>query len=120
MVVRVAEVKSHKFNLKGMKRARSSIKRDEYGNPIDISKRSNLYNRRWRKASAMWLRNHPLCVHCEKKGLITPACEVDHIVPHRGSQAIFWDETNWQSLCKPHHSAKTAREVNQRGTYGTA
>jgi len=35
---------------------------------------------------------------------------VDHIVPHRGDRALFWDTSNWQPLCKPHHDAKTARE----------
>jgi 5-methylcytosine-specific restriction protein A len=38
------------------------------------------------------------------------ATEVDHKVPHRGDQDLFWDTSNWQSLCKPCHSAKTARE----------
>jgi len=53
--------------------------------------------------------NHPLCVACEGKGMVTAANEVDHIVPHRGDQALMWDEANWQALCKPCHSAKTAR-----------
>jgi 5-methylcytosine-specific restriction endonuclease McrA len=35
--------------------------------------------------------------------------EVDHIVPKK--QGGTDDESNLQSLCKPHHSAKTAREV---------
>lgn len=41
-----------------------------------------------------------------------PATVVDHIIPHRGdlSSAAFWDETNWQPLCKRHHDRKTARE----------
>ena len=32
---------------------------------------------------------------------------VDHIVPHRGDQALFWDEQNWQPLCKSCHDKKT-------------
>jgi 5-methylcytosine-specific restriction protein A len=35
---------------------------------------------------------------------------VDHIIPHRGDQALFWDEENWQPLCLVCHNAKTARE----------
>ncbi|WP_338100978.1 hypothetical protein [Roseovarius nubinhibens] len=31
--------------------------------------------------------------------------------PHRGDRAKFFDRTNWQALCKPCHSRKTAREV---------
>jgi 5-methylcytosine-specific restriction endonuclease McrA len=27
---------------------------------------------------------------------------VDHIKPHRGDQNLFWDQTNWQALCRRH------------------
>ena len=32
---------------------------------------------------------------------------VDHIVPHRGDARLFWDEDNWQPLCKSCHDRKT-------------
>jgi 5-methylcytosine-specific restriction protein A len=51
-----------------------------------------------------------LCVPCKAAGRLVPATVVDHVVPHRGDPALFWDERNWQSLCKPCHDAKTARE----------
>jgi 5-methylcytosine-specific restriction protein A len=35
---------------------------------------------------------------------------VDHIVPHRGREQLFWDESNWQALCKPCHDKKTGEE----------
>jgi len=39
------------------------------------------------------------------------AVVVDHIIPHRGDLALFWDEkNNWQALCHRCHSRKTARE----------
>ena len=41
---------------------------------------------------------------------------VDHIVPHRGDQKLFWDKSNWQPLCKACHDRKTWREDN-RPTY---
>ncbi len=68
------------------------------------------YNRQWQKARAIYLRAHPLCVHCEEAGRLTPATEVDHIIPHRGDKALFWDRSNWQSLCKRCHSRKTVME----------
>lgn len=68
------------------------------------------YSYRWQQASAGWLRSHPLCVHCERAGLVVAATEVDHIVPHKGDMTIFWDNTNWQSLCNSCHSTKTATE----------
>lgn len=68
------------------------------------------YTARWRKARDGWLRSHPLCVHCEQQGRVRAANEVDHIQPHKGDIVLFWDNTNWQSLCKPCHSLKTATE----------
>lgn len=68
------------------------------------------YNSRWRKARATYLKRHPLCRQCEDEGLITAATVVDHIVPHRGDQGLFWDTDNWQPLCKRHHDTKTVRE----------
>lgn len=65
----------------------------------------------WRKASRAWLRNNPICVDCDELGLVVLASEVDHVAPHRGDRQKFWDRSNWQSLCKPCHSRKTAREV---------
>lgn len=68
------------------------------------------YGSRWRKARAAYLARHPLCAQCARKGRIAAASVVDHIVPHKGDQALFWDVANWQPLCKPCHDAKTARE----------
>lgn len=75
------------------------------------------YDGEWRKAALAYLREHPLCVHCERAGRVVPAKEVDHIKPHRGDHALFWDENNWQGLCKPCHSTKTATED---GGFGNA
>jgi hypothetical protein len=32
------------------------------------------------------------------------ATVVDHIKPHHGDKALFWDKTNWAGLCVDHHS----------------
>ncbi len=68
------------------------------------------YGRRWRKARRLYLREHPLCVQCEAEGTIMAATVVDHVVPHRGDYNLFWDESNWQAMCKPCHDRKTGRE----------
>lgn len=69
-----------------------------------------LYGTAWRQARAAYLRQHPLCVglQCQLDGLLTPACVVDHIRPHKGDRRLFWDVANWQALCKPCHDSKTA------------
>ena len=68
------------------------------------------YGARWRRARAAYLARNPLCVPCQAAGRLAPATVVDHRVPHRGDQKLFWNEGNWQGLCKPCHDAKTARE----------
>jgi 5-methylcytosine-specific restriction protein A len=66
------------------------------------------YDYRWQQARERFLMRHPLCVMCEAQGRVTAASEVDHITPHRGDETLFWDQLNWQPLCKSHHSSKTA------------
>ncbi|WP_257572548.1 HNH endonuclease [Janthinobacterium sp. UMAB-56] len=97
------------------------------------------YGYAWQKARVGHLRSHPFCVYCLRDpvyaairsmapssailrcaelGLAAPmASVVDHIEPHRGDQALFWNKANWQSLCATHHSADKQREeaVLRRG-----
>ena len=65
------------------------------------------YDGRWRKARIAFLQRNPLCVECMRKGVLTPATVVDHIIPHRGDKDLFWNEENWQPLCKSCHDRKT-------------
>ena len=71
---------------------------------------ASMYNYRWQKVRDLWLIDNPLCVHCLDNGIIMSANEVDHIVPHKGDLTLFWDHTNYQSLCKSCHSVKTRGE----------
>ena len=69
------------------------------------------YGPQWQKARKAFLAEHPLCVMCGREGRIEAATVVDHKVPHRGDQALFWDVMNWQSLCGFHHNrAKQSEE----------
>lgn len=34
---------------------------------------------------------------------------VDHIIPHRGDEALFWDETNLQAVSKEYHDREKQR-----------
>lgn len=63
------------------------------------------YGSRWQRARLRFLREHPLCEMCEAKGRVTAAAVVDHRIPHRGDPVLFWDESNWSALCKPHHDS---------------
>jgi len=65
------------------------------------------YSSRWQRARKLFLQKNPLCALCEIKGKLTPATVVDHITPHRGDDDLFWDDNNWQPLCKKCHDIKT-------------
>lgn len=51
----------------------------------------------------------------EKLGQVVLAEIVDHIKPHRGDMALFWDSDNWQSLCKHCHDSHKQR-LEKSGT----
>jgi len=68
------------------------------------------YTRRWSKARKIFLTEHPFCVLCEADGYSVPATVVDHKIPHRSNNdELFWNEDNWQPLCKTCHDLKTAK-----------
>lgn len=79
-------------------------------NRNNASKRG--YNSKWQRARDRFLRAQPLCAECEKAGKFIKATVVDHKIPHRGDQKLFWDEENWQPLCKSCHDKKTWSEDN--------
>ena len=64
------------------------------------------YDRRWRKIRATVLADEPLCRMCSAAGRVTAATEVDHI----DGNAWNRDRSNLRPLCKPCHSARTARD----------
>ena len=78
---------------------------------LSINKRESAeergYDSRWRTARKRFLNSNPLCVYCLKDNKIVKAAVVDHIIPHRGDIKLFWDESNWQGLCKRCHDRKT-------------
>jgi len=73
------------------------------------------YTVKWRVARLDYLSKNPLCVTCAKRGITTFATVVDHIVPHKGDYKLFWDRSNWQSMCKVCHDSKTAKETEGFG-----
>lgn len=70
------------------------------------------YGYRWTQYRLSFLRANPLCVRCGVAAVV-----VDHITPHKGDVALFWDRANHQSLCKRDHDIKTSTED---GGFGNA
>ena len=63
------------------------------------------YDRKWEKRRKWHLEAEPFCRECGK-----PGREVDHVIPHRGVEWLFELKGNLQTLCKAHHTRKTAAE----------
>jgi 5-methylcytosine-specific restriction protein A len=81
------------------------------------------YDYKWVKLRNWFIKRNPLCVDCLKIGITTAwttavikgklkrvSNEVDHIIPHKGNLRLKTDPNNLQTLCKSHHSRKTATE----------
>lgn len=71
------------------------------------------YGHKWRKARNLYLQANPLCVYCQEDGRIEPATVVNHVIPHKGDQTLFWDQENWAAVCRLHHDSTIAREENR-------
>ena len=93
----------------------------------------NVYNNaRWRSARSTHLQRNPFCVMCLQQGRHELASAVDHIVPHKLEQALmsrdnvkikqaqklFWDSSNYQSLCDTHHSSTKQRMERRNEAIG--
>lgn len=68
---------------------------------------------RWRKLRDAHIAREPVCRHCLKYDIVTPAKVVDHIIEIEDGGEI-WNPDNLQSLCHSCHNAKTAREAIKR------
>ncbi len=72
---------------------------------------------RYKRLRLNFRRAHPLCAECKRRGIIKAADEIDHIIPVEKAPELFWDQTNWQALCRrPCHEAKTANENRREET----
>lgn len=77
--------------------------------------RARGYSTAWQKYARAYLKRHRWCELCTHRGRNVRARVVDHIVPHRGDQRLFWDPANHQPLCGTcHNSAKQAAERTGR------
>lgn len=68
----------------------------------------------WQRARAVFLQRNPLCMMCQQQGRIARADVVDHVIPHKGDEVLFWDVSNWQGLCTAHHSS-TKQRIEKSG-----
>jgi 5-methylcytosine-specific restriction endonuclease McrA len=65
---------------------------------------------RWRKLSAQYKRENPLCVMCNAEGFIVAAEVTDHIIPRDVDPSLEWEWSNFRSLCHHHHNKVRAEQ----------
>jgi 5-methylcytosine-specific restriction protein A len=61
----------------------------------------------------VFLRDGFTCRMCGKLQGDTSKLACDHKLPHKGNDALFWDEGNLQTLCKPCHDSNKQRLEQQ-------
>ena len=66
----------------------------------------------WRNLRNLYIKKHPLCVVCLKRGHYVPGYVVDHVQPIRQGGAKL-SESNLQTLCEKCHNRKRAAEKGQ-------
>jgi 5-methylcytosine-specific restriction endonuclease McrA len=84
------------------------------------SARQRGYGTQWDKCVATFKLSHPLCLGCQAIGLVQATELVDHVEPHRGNQAKFWNSAMWQPSCRWHHDVvkKKLEAMFDRGQIG--
>ncbi|WP_424976816.1 HNH endonuclease [Leisingera sp. S232] len=92
-----------------IKRTRERNRRHDRRRPT-ASQRG--YGGKWRAARDAFLRINDRCAW---PGCGSLATVVDHIIPHRGDDRLFWDRSNWQPLCTSCHSRRKQRQERHRG-----
>lgn len=81
---------------------------ERYSRDPDVHKK---YGRAWRRIRDQYVKTHPFCEECFKRGILVPVDEVHHIVPvSRGGTN---NPNNLMSLCKSCHN-KIHHEMGDR------
>lgn len=83
------------------------------------SARQRGYTTHWDTQARHYKHENPLCLGCEAVGRVTATSVVDHIIPHRGDQKLFWAPENRQPACDPHHNV-VKQVLEQRYAMGQA
>jgi 5-methylcytosine-specific restriction enzyme A len=78
----------------------------EQGRP-NADVRQWYHSSRWQDLRTQVLSEEPLCRIGLAEKRVEASTDVDHIVPHRGDPALFWERRNLQGLCHECHSRKT-------------
>lgn len=95
-------------------------RREDHRSPEARQYRALYNTARWKHRRAAFIAEHPLCEPCSKMGRVTATTVVNHRKPHKGDETLFWDEGNWQPMCKPCHDGPTQSRERTGRDYDTA
>ncbi|WP_421590918.1 hypothetical protein [Shinella sp. M27] len=101
------------------------------------SARQRGYDTRWEKARKAFLAKpeNQFCERCNAAGLLNVGnlrmdgsaqtnprrihLVVNHRIPHKGDQRLFWDRSNWEVACPDHHDIRIQQEERGKIRSGT-
>ena len=91
---------------RGIKMLKTPRKAKATGRDADPRRVLPLTGAAWRKLRKYILEQSPLCEHCDQRGLVVEATDVDHVNGDPSDNSM----ANLQSLCHSCHSTKTAAD----------
>ena len=71
------------------------------------------HSKQWKSLRNYKIQLNPICEECERKGLVEPGVEIDHITALRDNGAPL-SLNNLQTLCKSCHARKSSYEAKAR------
>jgi hypothetical protein len=84
------------------------------GRDADARRTIPLNSARWQRLRESVLARQPLCRHCQERGIVEPATDVDHVSGDPSDNRL----ENLQPLCHSCHSIKTARDHGKSVSMG--
>ncbi|MCW5758279.1 MAG: HNH endonuclease [Phenylobacterium sp.] len=83
---------------------------DAHGHDEGSQVRAWYKSAEWRRTRVRVFERDDYTCQWEGCGLIVARPHADHISPHRGDRALFFDDANVQTLCPPHHNSAKQRQ----------
>ena len=72
------------------------------------SQYKHLYKKnKWKVAAKNFIYHNPVCRYCGHMSTV-----VNHKIPHKGDERLFWDILNWEPVCKQCHDSTVAKLEN--------
>lgn len=81
---------------------RRKVNREYSKSRPDRDEQAFYASNRWKELSKRYKKEHPFCISCEAKGIISPSTTTHHIKPIREG-GDPWADSNMEALCASCH-----------------